>query len=121
MLIGLGVFVLGLWLARTIRRILSRRLFPRLGFEAGASAAAHPRALPQLAPAAVFKDFGDSALLFEIRFWIRYDEQTDRSKIQSDIRFQIDEVFAANEIEIAFPQMDVHLEMVGSGTTPDRT
>jgi small-conductance mechanosensitive channel len=72
----------------------------------------HPRTLPQPAATAVFLDFGDSALLFEVRFWIRYDEQTDRSKIRSDLRYRIDELFAANDIVIAFPQMDVHVEMV---------
>jgi len=38
-LIALSVFVLGLWLARTIRRLLSKRLLPRLGFDTGASSA----------------------------------------------------------------------------------
>lgn len=74
------------------------------------AAAAHPRSLDHPAPATYFKDFADSALLFELRFWIRYDERTDRSAILSDIRFRIDELFAENGIVIAFPQMDVHLD-----------
>jgi small-conductance mechanosensitive channel len=74
------------------------------------AASAHPRSLDHPAPVANFKDFGDSALLFEIRFWIRYDDRTDRSAILSDIRFGIDESFAENGIVIAFPQIDVHLD-----------
>jgi small-conductance mechanosensitive channel len=62
------------------------------------------------APVANFEDFGDSALLFELRFWIRYNEHTDRSAILSDIRFRIDELFTENGIVIAFPQIDVHLD-----------
>jgi small-conductance mechanosensitive channel len=74
------------------------------------AAAEHSRTLPHPAAIAAFLDFGDSALLFEVRFWIRYDEKTDRSLIQSDLRFRIDELFKENGIEIAFPQIDVHLK-----------
>ena len=74
------------------------------------AAAAHPRSLDHPAPATYFMDFGDSALIFEIRFWIRYDERTDRPAILSDLRFQIDERFAENGIVIAFPQIDVHFD-----------
>jgi small-conductance mechanosensitive channel len=74
------------------------------------AASAHPRSLDHPSPVTNFKDFGDSALLFEIRFWIRYDDRTDRSAILSDIRFRIDELFAENGIVIAFPQIDVHLD-----------
>ena len=76
----------------------------------------HPRALSRPEPTAIFKDFGDSALIFEVRFWIRYDERTDRSRIQSDIRYRIDELFGEHGIVIAYPQMDVHLDVV-----PDKT
>jgi len=75
------------------------------------AATEHDRCRSNPAPLAVFSDFGDSALLFEVRFWIRYDERTDRSMIQSDVRYRIDELFAENDIVIAFPQMDVHLDV----------
>lgn len=71
----------------------------------------HPRCLRHPAPIVNFRDFGDSALSFEVRFWIRYDEKTDRTAIQSDLRYRIDELFAENGITIAFPQIDVHLDM----------
>ncbi len=85
-----------------------------------AVATEHPRTLPQPNPIAVFRDFGDSALLFEVRSWIRYDERTDRSRIQSDIRFRIDECFAENDIVIAYPQMDVPVDVVAAGGSSDR-
>lgn len=54
----------------------------------------------------VFRDFGDSALLFEVRSWIRSPWTIDR--IKSDIRFRIDAKFRANGVVIPFPQRDVH-------------
>jgi potassium efflux system protein len=77
------------------------------------AATAHPRSLDHPAPATYFQDFGDSALLFEIRFWIRYDERTDRPAILSDLRYQIDALFAENGIVIAYPQIDVHFDDPG--------
>lgn len=71
----------------------------------------HPRCLPHPAPVVNFRDFGDSALSFEVRFWIRYDQRTDRTAIQSDVRYRIDELFREHDITIAFPQMDVHLDV----------
>jgi len=34
----------------------------------------------------------------------------DIRRVQSDIRFKIDKIFAENDITIAFPQRDVHLD-----------
>jgi small-conductance mechanosensitive channel len=78
----------------------------------------HPRCLRHPAPVVNFRDFGDSALSFEVRFWIRYDARTDRTAIQSDVRYRIDELFREHGITIAFPQMDVHLD-VSRATPPD--
>jgi len=76
------------------------------------AASEHPRCVTRPSgPTVVFSDFGDSALLFEVRFWIRYTEQTDRATIRSDVRYRIDELFAEHGIVIAFPQMDVHLDV----------
>ncbi|MCR9092745.1 MAG: mechanosensitive ion channel [bacterium] len=78
------------------------------------AASEHPRCLRRPSePSVIFQDFGDSALLFEVRFWVRYTEQTDRAAIRSDIRYRIDELFAEHGIVIAFPQMDVHLDVAG--------
>ena len=70
----------------------------------------HPLTLHTPAPVAYFQDFGNSALLFDIRFWIRYSQGADRLAIRSEIRHRIDELFREHEIVIAFPQLDVHLD-----------
>ncbi len=70
----------------------------------------HSRVRASPAPLAYFLDFADSALAFELRFWILYDERTDRPRIQSEIRYRIDELFREHGIVIAFPQIDVHLD-----------
>jgi len=57
-------------------------------------------------PDVIFKDFGDSALVFEVYFWTVETWQVE--VIKSDLRFQIDELFRENEIQIPFPQRDVH-------------
>jgi|GEM_PF-548994 len=54
-----------------------------------------------------FAEFGDSALIFELYFWA--DDPGKRWFTQSELNFAIDEVFQKNNIEIAFPQMDIHI------------
>lgn len=71
-------------------------------------AASNPAVLNQPAPYVLFWDFGDNALAFRLRFWIRRPVQT-RDKISSTIRFEIDRVFKENNIEMAFPQQDIHI------------
>lgn len=67
--------------------------------------------LPKLAPRPHFKAFGDSALDFEIRVWI--NEPHKHPQIRSKINYQIERLFREQEIEIPFPQRDLHLR---SGT-----
>ena len=55
----------------------------------------------------VFQDFGDSALLFELRFWATRSWVQDG--IKSDIRFRIDQLFREKGVQIPFPQRDVHM------------
>lgn len=57
-------------------------------------------------PFVLFEDFGDSALLFGIYFFIN-DSFVD-PRIKSEIRFRIDDEFRKNNITIPFPQRDVH-------------
>jgi len=58
-------------------------------------------------PMVVFKDFGDSALVFSLQFWITDTWQAEL--VKSDLRFTIDQLFRENNIQIPFPQRDVHL------------
>ena len=58
-------------------------------------------------PFVLFEDFGDSALLFSINFFIN-DSYGD-PKIKSAMRYKIDAKFREHNISIPFPQRDVHL------------
>ncbi|MCE9679408.1 mechanosensitive ion channel [Shewanella sp. AS1] len=61
-------------------------------------------------PVVLFADFGDNALQFDGTFWIYANTETDTRKIRSNIRFRIYELFNENQIVIAFPQRDIHLD-----------
>ena len=73
---------------------------------------AHPRVVNQNPkidkPWVVFKEFGDNALLFELRLFI-----TDIDYymgVLSDINYSIVDAFKEAGIEIPFPQADLHLK-----------
>lgn len=74
-------------------------------------AGAHENILKFPAPSVNFADFAASSLDFRLRFWVKDYEMGTRTC--SDIRLAIDRVFAENNIEIAFPQLDVHLKDEG--------
>ncbi|NND87976.1 MAG: mechanosensitive ion channel [Flavobacteriaceae bacterium] len=58
-------------------------------------------------PFVLFEDFGDSALIFSVYFFIT-DSFVD-PRIKSEMRFRIDAMFRKNNISIPFPQRDVHV------------
>lgn len=58
-------------------------------------------------PFVLFEDFGDSALVFSLHFFVT-DSFVD-PKIKSQLRFKIDHKFRLNGITIPFPQRDVHM------------
>jgi len=58
-------------------------------------------------PVVYFKDFADSALIFDVRFFI-WNIQ-DMYSISSKVRFSIWDAFKDAEIEISFPQRDLHI------------
>ncbi|MAF91902.1 MAG: mechanosensitive ion channel domain-containing protein [Bdellovibrionota bacterium] len=58
-------------------------------------------------PKVLFEDFGDSALVFDLRVWV--DDLWDRELVLSDLRFSIDKAFREKDIVIPFPQRDLHL------------
>ena len=61
-------------------------------------------------PMVVFSDFGDSALIFRVFFWIQIKDTVNPLSIESDVRFKIDELFREAAITIAFPQHDIHID-----------
>ena len=70
----------------------------------------NPDVLDDPAPAVVFEDFGDSALIFDTFFWIETSKDRTLRGVRSAIRFEIDRVFAENDIVIAYPQRDIHVD-----------
>lgn len=70
----------------------------------------HQSVLRDPAPIVVFADFGESALVFQAYFWIEMTSTTNALVICSDIRFRIEELLRQNNITIAFPQRDVHVQ-----------
>ena len=67
----------------------------------------HQKVLAYPEPVVLFNDFAASSLDFRLRFWV--GDILHGSGIASDIRKAIDAKFAEANIEISFPQMDVHL------------
>ena len=57
-------------------------------------------------PLVLFEDFGDSALLFSINFFIK--DSFGDLVIKSAIRYAIDKKFREHNVTIPFPQRDVH-------------
>ncbi len=52
--------------------------------------------------------FGDNSVDFEIRFWIQ-DPEEGLANIRSDVYKRVWELFDENDVEIPFPQRDLHL------------
>ncbi|MBT8449446.1 MAG: mechanosensitive ion channel [Gammaproteobacteria bacterium] len=70
----------------------------------------HPDIHDDPEPLVIFEDFGDNALIFDLYFWIDSFGERDIRVIRSDIRFRIEELFKENNIVIAFPQRDIHVD-----------
>jgi len=62
------------------------------------------------APRVIFEDFGDNALIFDAFFWSSVGGERELRQIRSNIRLMISDLFAAENIVIAFPQRDVHID-----------
>lgn len=71
-------------------------------------AAEHEKIMKTPVPFVRFKDFGSSALDFQLFFWVRESFQVENTK--SDLRFKIDAAFRENSIVIPFPQRDLHIK-----------
>ncbi len=58
-------------------------------------------------PFVLFDDFGDSALMFSLNFFIA--DSFGDPRIKSQMRYAIDAKFRENRVVIPFPQRDVHV------------
>ncbi len=72
--------------------------------------AEHPKTVSPPEPMVLFDDFGDNSLGFCALFWIKMQKHMDRRRTLSDVRYRVDELFRQDDIVIAFPQRDVHLD-----------
>lgn len=69
-----------------------------------------PEVKPDPNASVIFEDFGDNALIFDAYFWRDANSERDMRNVRSAIRFRIAELFEENDIVVAFPQRDVHLD-----------
>ncbi|NIQ93154.1 MAG: mechanosensitive ion channel, partial [Desulfuromonadales bacterium] len=70
----------------------------------------HPAVVEDPAPSAIFTEFGDSSINFELRVWV--DNIKNRLTLISDMGVEISKEFKKAGIEIPFPQRDLHLKTV---------
>ena len=70
-------------------------------------AKAHKRVLHHPGPVVLFDNFGPSSLDFILRVWV--DDIAVGVSTASDLRVEIDRVFRENNVEISFPQLDLHV------------
>jgi small-conductance mechanosensitive channel len=81
------------------------KLLQRLLLEA---AAEHPKALRDPSPVVLFTEFGDNSLNFELGVWTQ--EMTAAPiHFTSEMNFIIEQKLRENDIEIPFPQRDLHV------------
>ena len=60
-----------------------------------------------------FKSYGDSALNFEVIYWIESSDYAMYMDIQQDINLHVFDEFAQNKIEFAYPTQTVFVEKAG--------
>lgn len=76
----------------------------------------HQDVLAEPAPDVIFSGFGDSSLDFELRVWTITQVRTPQI-LKSDLYFAIFRTFKEENIEIPFPQRDLHLRSVAMPIT----
>lgn len=69
-----------------------------------------PEALTEPKPLVTFDDFGDNSLMFQVTFWISSRAETGLRVAKSNVRFRLEELFEQNDIVVAFPQRDIHID-----------
>lgn len=74
------------------------------------------RVIEKPAPVCLLKGFGDNSVDLELRFWIG-DPQEGTSNVKSEVLLNVWDKFKGNEIEIPYPQRDVHIRSSVVGVT----
>lgn len=83
---------------------------PRMVEEALLSAAEHPLLLSEPSPGVQFVGFGDSSLDFDLLVWT--ERPLARAQISSALRYNIWYALKDRNIEIPFPQRDIHIRSI---------
>ena len=78
----------------------------------------HVDVLKDPEPRALFDGFGDSSLDFRLLFWVHFEMGIGT---KSDIAIGIYNVFAKNDIQIPFPQIDLHVKKEELETSDTKT
>ena len=73
------------------------------------SAGRHGLVCKDPAPFAVLEDFGESALVFSLYFWLDLSGSANAMIVTSDLRLMIEKRFNEQGVCVPFPQRDVHL------------
>jgi small-conductance mechanosensitive channel len=73
----------------------------------------HGQVLKDPEPRVLFEDFGDSALVFAMYFWVEMRPSVSSLVVMSDLRFMVHRALEEAGITIPFPQRDVHLNAAG--------
>ena len=71
----------------------------------------HPDVLADPSPEVIFVGLGDSSLNFDLRVWTIQQVQTP-ARLQSDLYFAVFEAFRKENIEMPFPQRDLHIRSI---------
>lgn len=74
-----------------------------------AAATEHGQILDRPEPEVRFEDFGDSALIFRLLYWVDASK-TQRERLDSDLRFMMERALNEVGITLAFPQRDIHFD-----------
>lgn len=82
---------------------LVRELLERVGRE-------HEGILETPPVQVIFEDFGDNSLVFDMYFWVETSSERSARQVRSEVRFEINRLFAEHSLVIAYPQRDVHLD-----------
>ncbi len=61
------------------------------------------------APQVLFEEFGESAKVLTLYFWVELSDKVSATQVASDLRFIIDKQLAEDGIAIAFPQREVRV------------
>ena len=69
----------------------------------------HERIIRDPKPVCLLKEFGDNTVDFELRFWIS-DPSMGVANIKSEVLMDVWDLLAENDVNIAFPQRDLHFE-----------